>query len=329
MSQLYSTVGGNSYAAFGQTTYEIVTGTKFTVGLRETSESQFGEQLQQVITLKNGFQIIDPDVRNSARFNKLTWRFALDHEFTDDILGYISYNRGFKSGAYNISFPLDPALRPESVDAYEVGLKTEFLDRRVRLNGATFYYNYSNIQTSFARGGLLALQNGAKAKDYGVEWDLDTIVSEHFSVNAGAQWLHTKFESFPQGNLATPNPAGGFIQTNGDLTGNQLPQAPKGTLSIGGDLHYGTGIGEVGLAVNYLYNSGFFPEADNTLRQPHYHMLGSSLRWESLDKKLYGSIWGKNLVNEAVFSQGFAGGISGQETFQPPRTYGITFGVHL
>lgn len=329
MTQLYATVGGESYAAFAQGTYEISTGTKVTVGLRETHESQFSERIREVITLKNGFQIINPYVKNTATFDKLTWRLALDHEFTDDILGYVSYNRGFKSGAYNVSFPLDPALRPEAIDAYEVGLKTESFDQRLRLNGAVFLYDYTNIQTSFARGGLLALQNGAKATDYGVEWDLDTIISDHLSLNAGAQWLHTKFDSFPQGNLATPNPAGGFIQVNGDLTGNQLPQAPKFTLSVGGDLHYTTGIGEVAFAVNYLYNDGFFPEADNTLRQSHYHMVSSSLRWESRDQRLYGSIWGKNLVNEAVFSQGFAGGISGQETYQSPRTYGVTVGVNF
>src|SRR3546814_16058004 len=85
-----------------------------------------------------------PDQKTS--FKKPTWRGALEHDFADDVLGYLSYNRGFKSGVYNILSLTGAPVRPEIVDAYEAGLKTTFLDRKVRLNVAAFGYGFQDIQ---------------------------------------------------------------------------------------------------------------------------------------------------------------------------------------
>jgi len=57
-------------------------------------------------------------------WTKLTWRAALDHKFSDDVLGYVSYNRGFKSGSFNPFTWTNPPTNPEVLDAYELGLKT-------------------------------------------------------------------------------------------------------------------------------------------------------------------------------------------------------------
>jgi iron complex outermembrane recepter protein len=75
----------------------------------------------------------------SDRFNKATWRLALDYQFTADLLAYLSYNRGFKSGGFNSLNIQIPPFRPEQLDAYELGFKSTFVDNRVRFNGA-FYY---------------------------------------------------------------------------------------------------------------------------------------------------------------------------------------------
>ncbi|MDB6046387.1 MAG: hypothetical protein JWM63_4938 [Gammaproteobacteria bacterium] len=67
----------------------------------------------------------------SRTYEKPTWRVALDHRFTDDILGYVSYNRGFKSGGYNTHSADNPPYNPETLDAYEIGAKTEWLAHQV------------------------------------------------------------------------------------------------------------------------------------------------------------------------------------------------------
>jgi len=79
---------------------------------------------------------------------KPTWRVALDHRFTDDIVGYVSYNRGFKSGGYNTHSADNPPYNPETLDAYEIGAKTEWLAHRLRANAAAFYYGYTKVQVA-------------------------------------------------------------------------------------------------------------------------------------------------------------------------------------
>src|SRR3546814_12467390 len=87
--------------------------------------------------------------------DKLTWRLALDQKFSAGVMGYVSYNRGYKSGGFNLldvgalnrpTGHVSPSYNPEIVDAYEVGLKSDLFDRRLRLNVAAFYYDYKAIQ---------------------------------------------------------------------------------------------------------------------------------------------------------------------------------------
>src|SRR5690606_29822141 len=82
----------------------------------------------------------------SLKYKKPTWRLALDYDATDDLLLYATYNRGFKSGNFNNTSFTVPPFGPEIVDAYEVGFKSELMDRRVRLNSSIFYYDYKGIQ---------------------------------------------------------------------------------------------------------------------------------------------------------------------------------------
>ena len=74
----------------------------------------------------------------SKSFKKLTWRLSLDHRFSPGLLGYVSYNRGFKSGSFVPQVIPAEELKPETLDAYEVGLKSDLLDHRLRINAAAF-----------------------------------------------------------------------------------------------------------------------------------------------------------------------------------------------
>ena len=99
---IYTSLGTQSYAAFGQATIPILPQTNFTIGLRYTDEHKTYKG-DEDISIDGGTPepIPVPAVAPSENFTKLTWRFSLDHEFTDDLLGYLSGNRGFKSGGYN------------------------------------------------------------------------------------------------------------------------------------------------------------------------------------------------------------------------------------
>lgn len=83
--------------------------------------------------------------------------------------------RGFKSGVYNLTNPVQPVVKPETLDAFELGVKSDLLDRRLRLNVAGFYYQYKNIQLFQVTARETVLGNAAKAKLYGV--DVDVVAS--------------------------------------------------------------------------------------------------------------------------------------------------------
>src|SRR3546814_12113205 len=92
---------------------------------------------------------------DSCSKDKLTWRLAFDQKFSAGVVGYVSYRRGYKIGGFNLldvgalnrpTGHVSPSYNPEIVDAYEVGLKSDLFDRRLRLIVAALYYDYKDIQ---------------------------------------------------------------------------------------------------------------------------------------------------------------------------------------
>ncbi|WP_447414894.1 TonB-dependent receptor domain-containing protein, partial [Clostridium perfringens] len=122
-------------SGFGQATAQLVDGLKATVGLRYTDETRKLVDASVTQFRTDGSSVTSiPQFSDRRHYGKLTWRFALDYSFTPDILTYVSYNRGFKSDGFNSnSIAVSPFL-PETHDAYEVGLKSTILNRRVRFN---------------------------------------------------------------------------------------------------------------------------------------------------------------------------------------------------
>ena len=124
-----------------------------------------------------GFPAPQPAEDEAKTFNKLTWRLALDHRFSDEVLGYVSYNRGFKSGSFAPNTVPILTLRPETLDAYEAGLKTDLFDRRVRFNIAGFYYEQKNLQVNQILSGVLEVYNASGARSYGFDADVQARVT--------------------------------------------------------------------------------------------------------------------------------------------------------
>lgn len=198
--------GTDSIAGFAQATYRLTDRLSLTGGLRYTSEKRALEDASLTSTLTTGATIVQiPPTNLSARFNKLTWRAVLDYQFSDAVLGYISANRGFKSGGYNTLNITLPSFRPEVLDAYEAGLKTTLFDRRVRLNVAGYYYDYKDVQVQRASPAGTGTANGTNAELYGVDIDLEARVTEALRINAGYQYNHGRYGDFP-GSMSRGRP---------------------------------------------------------------------------------------------------------------------------
>ncbi|HKX78858.1 MAG TPA: TonB-dependent receptor [Novosphingobium sp.] len=317
-----------SFAAFGQATYDFGQGTSLTLGLRYTDDHRSVKGDTSAIVL-GGIPIGVIQAGDARKtFRKLTWRASLDHQFSRDIMAYASYNRGFKSGGFNATLLTDPPYDPEVLDAYEVGLKSELFDRRLRMNLAAFYYNYSNIQVRyFPPTGQIGVKNGASAKIYGLELDATALLTKRFRITGGLTWLDPHFGRFPNADSFVPTGVGGNAQIKVDATGNQIPFASKFTATLGGQYRAPLLGGELTADVNALYNSGFFTEVDEQRRQGSYVLVNASIGWAAPDEAYSVSIWGKNLTNEAVLLSKDGAVHATAVSYQPPRTYGVTLGI--
>lgn len=321
----FSAVATNSYSGFGETHIEFMPGSRLTLGLRYTDE-------EKELSVSPGYTgSVTP--APTTWFSQLTYRLGLDHKFDDGTLIYLSRNLGFKSGGYNSTQPSLPNYAPEILKAYEAGAKTELLDHRVRINGAAFYYDYTGIQlTKLTTSNQVQYYNGPPATSYGTDLDLQAQVTQALRLDFGASYIHARFTSdTPPVQYNVPNPAfpGGSTPSFGSADGNQLPDTPEWTASVGLNYLIPTSTGDWSLDAQYLRNSGFFGEADNQLRQPAYDKLNAALHWHVNNGPFTVSLWCRNMTNSLVYTAVAGNFLASLAQYAPPRTYGVQFSAKL
>jgi iron complex outermembrane receptor protein len=334
----------NSYAGFGEVNWELLPDTTITGGLRYTSD-HYGISVRRTNAL--GAVTTGGIFDQSQTFSKLTYRGILNHKFSRDVMAYVSYSRGFKSGGYNVASPgVAPGnapVEPEILDAYEIGLKSELFDRKVRINLAGFHYNYSNLQVTVVGPSTSFVVNAASARINGVDIDTTFAPTSRFQVNVAATFLDGHYRDFPNGPLFVPRPAtctpaptrlpgaltGGNVQCAADLSGNRTVRTPKFTGSANASYTLPTEIGDFILSGNVYHNSGFFFAADNRTTQRRYNLVNATLTWRSSSNKFELGAYVKNLSNAYYATYGSESTLRDSQSPAAPRTFGVTAGVHF
>ena len=317
--------GTKSLAAFGQATYELSASTNLTAGLRYTTEDRDAD-ITKAIVLPNGIGLPPARGVGDSDFKKLTWRGSIDHRFSPGLLLYASANRGFKSGLYDpLAVPL-VLVEPEVLDAYEVGVKADLFDRRIRLNGAVFHYDYKQIQIARFVNGTLVLQNGSGAKIDGLDFDATWQATPQLTFTAGLSILDDRFTSFPTAPKTTPLPTGGIAVSTAEAKGNRLPATPDWTLNLTANYVMPTSVGTFELNGTYLHNDGYFQGPENRLRQKPFDLVNSSLSWTSTSGTYRASLWSKNLGDEFYATQLTSQSTADALLAGDRRTYGFTVG---
>ncbi len=222
---IYGTQRTHSYSVYGQATYEILPKTSLTLGLRYTDEDQ--EDHASVVV---GDTVVFAPADQRQSFSKLTWRFALNYQFTDSVMAYFSQNRGIKSGGYNLLGPGVPGYKPEVLDAYEVGLKSEFFEHKLRFNLATFYYNYQDIQVQSIQAGAINTVNAASAEVYGVDGDFAAVPLPNLTLRGAVGYTYGFYINFQNATFTPPSPLDG-PQVPGDAGGHRIINTPRWTAS--------------------------------------------------------------------------------------------------
>ncbi len=322
-----------SYSVYGQATVPIFERTKLTGGLRYTHETQDTNGRTEsggVVFPHDTFELCPAattDCPQSQSINKLTWRVAIDQQFSDDVLGYLSYNRGIKSGGFNMINAGTDGYRPEILDAYEAGLKMQFLDRRVRLNMAAFIYDYQDIQVfNITGGGAVLTTNAAAARVHGFDGDLTIKASRNLTLSAGVGILDGKYTDFPNATFTPASPLQG-PQTVVDATGNRMIYAPKFSSNATIDYRIPTSMGEFGINASVSQRSKIYVSAANRLAIPGYAVVNGTLSWTSNDEHFGVQVWARNLFNRDYYLNRTEQALGDIQFLAPPRTVGLTLSV--
>lgn len=240
---------------------------------------------------------------------------------------YASYNRGFKSGIFSMTGTAlnQPAVLPETIDAYELGLKSEFADKTVRLNLAGFYYDHANTQLTKSVLGAVINFNAPGSTNYGVDGQLDfaprvSVGSLEFMVNAIYEQGH--YKDFPGAPIGVPQPRGGDVFVPGNAKGNTTIRTPTFSGSISVSYEVPTAHGQVGANANYYYTSKFYWDVDNRLTE-QYDIFNGEIFWVPNGSDWRFSVWGKNLGNSKYSVYSNEGGNGDEYSPAPPRTFGI------
>ena len=313
-------VDNDSYAGYVQGTYDLTDALSLTFGGRYTFEDkrflpdQYIEEdktggglfaLSQLLIPPsenpNGNRIL-PFEQKTAMANEFTPTISVDYKIAPDILAYVSFNKGFKSGGFTQRvFPPEPAIPsfgPEYVDSYEFGFKTEFFDKRLRLNAAAFFTDYTAIQEIVNDGIAPTVHNAGKANINGFELEADAAATSWLRLNAAVGFTDAGYR---QVSLSA--------QEEGVLPGNQLPYAPRWTATIGGDADIWTiPLGTLSARVDWSYRSSFYLDAVNTpdLRQSAYSIVNLGTTFKSSDDFWEVTIGGTNVASTKYLITGFS-----------------------
>lgn len=327
----------DSLAVFAQGTTPLGKSTRLTLGARYTTDERtLSGQLTPLAGFPNSVTAfpasvvtsVSPTLPPSSRWSKPTWRVSLDHDLTTDVMVFASYNRGFKSGTYAIANLANPPVRPEVLDAFEAGVKSTLLDRKLRFNASTFFYKYKDIQLRKVEAGSVFLLNAAQAEVKGLDVDTEFVPIENFKITAGFEILDAHYTSFPNAPVAVPNPIGGNKTIFVDATGNTMIRAPKFTSSLAASYTLPTSSGDFSVDANWSHNSGFYWEFSDRTRQPAFDVVNASLGWIAANRRLYARIWARNLFDETYYAA-VAEGQSDIASPEAPRTYGLTVGYNF
>jgi iron complex outermembrane recepter protein len=239
------------------------------------------------------------------------------------MLVYAGVSTGFKSGGITTTRLPDGAFnsfRPENLTAFEAGAKTRWLDGRLTLNGAAFFYDFEDMQINsvyVADNRVIAeIDNAAKAELYGIDASGIFHLTDRLTVSGSAVWM-PKREFVEYRNE----------RTGDTLAGHKLSRAPEWTATAA--INFEQPIrdsGNLSWRLEYNFRSAFFftKENDPLYSQNGFGLLNASLRFESTNKKWYVFASGRNLTNENYFNQVFLQSSPGY-----PDTYEVGFGHRL
>jgi len=343
-----STTDGETFSLFGQFTYEIVPSLELAAGGRytwETKDSFFTQPYNNPFLTAIFRDRNSPDglgeVFANQKFRDFAPEVTLTYKPSRDVMVYGAYKTGYKSGGFsnggiNSAFSNDPlgdlTFDPETVEGFEVGIKSTLADNQLRLNLTLFTYDYSDLQVDFFNSPIFAFQTlTADARTRGVEVSFEYAprAVPGLNLRGAINYTDAKYTDFPQApcfagqTIADGCTLIGGIDARQNLTGVRLSVAPEWTGNFGVD--YTASVGrnfELGFNLDARYSGSYLASGfGNPLSlQDDFALLDAGIRFGPDDRRWQIAVIGKNLTNRFFvtgvvdgpstgFGTGTAGGV--------------------
>lgn len=340
-----------SYAAFFNTTYHIRSDTRLNVGARYT----YDEKELDMFTLKLASQTpvlipgpTDPQscsdviadgngstVKCNDDWDEISPKVGMEYDFDEDTMGYATVSRGFRSGVYNgrpTSTAQVSVADPETLLAYEIGLKNQLWDNRIQMNGALFYNDYKDRQFLVNRPSgsadsalALVVDNAADSTMWGGELEFTVLPTDGLTITGGLSYIDPEYKNFE-----SVSPETGELEDLSDRpftsvpewTANLLAQyeyllANGGTLRLRGDLSYTDDI---------FYSDDDQSVSFDRLHADSYTIYNAGVTYVSPSEQWEFSVFGKNLGDNREITGGFGVDAFGNTTvsYTAPQRFFIS-----
>ncbi len=322
LNRLFGTTDGStdteSFAGFGDLSWRLNDKLTLNAGVRVTSEEKTGHAFNAGYSDDTFTRVIAvvADFDKSATFTSVAPRFGLDYRFSEDVMGYVTASRGFKSGGFNVRANTitapgsDQPFDDEVLDVAEVGLKSHLFERRLILNAAAFYGDYKDVQVSTftTAGGQFFGQflNAGNATLKGAELELD-------APSLGGSWLGLRGQLSYLDADTEPldNNNDGFVDTQ------VITNAPQWTATLRATARFTLFGGAFASGVGYSYRDdstltnegGQFPGRPGTpllpIVQPALSLWEAYASWLAPNGHWRLAVNAKNLSNEEYLTNGY------------------------
>lgn len=304
-----------AFAGFASATYHVDDALSVSVGLRHSDEDKEFEGKQRDLNAfvsKLPIGAVFPDPNDPTRiyplgeqhksFKDLDSRISLQYRITEELFSYASYTQGTKTGGWStrLQAPVtpDPNVAPdfdsEKADSYEIGLKSNALDDRLRANVAAFYTVYDNIQVTVQRDTSPVFENAGDGVVRGIELELEALPVERLALRGSAGVLDAHYTKLDPLSVLQK--------------GNQFVNTPDFSLNVSGDYEIPlTGVlprldGGLGLHLDWSHKNHVDNDAENNpyFYEGRINVLNAALSFAPKDA-IWEIVWGVHNVTDTRF----------------------------
>ncbi|HLF11572.1 MAG TPA: TonB-dependent receptor [Gammaproteobacteria bacterium] len=342
----------DAWALFAHVNFALTDKLGLTIGARYTDEQKEFEGRQRDLNLiapKSGAPpFIFPDPNDLTRyyplgvnerdFDDFSGRLGVEYHFSDDVMGYVSYSEGFKSGGWTtrlsqphtstLPTPFNPIgleFDEETATTYEIGLKSELAQRQLQWNSALFMTDYENIQVTQQVGASPVFSNGGDGEISGLETEVLWLASDQLTLTAGLGYLDAAYTRIAPGVI---KPDGTPLTTN-----EKFVNVPETSVTVAIDYDWPLASGAtIGLHADWVHNDEIANDLGNTpvLIQGTTDFFNASVSFQSTGdwRVVFG---GRNLNDERHIltgqNQPAAGMVLG--TYNRPREWFMTVRIDI